>query len=49
MKVVQEQVGHWRGSAWESSASAAAAVVGWLRDLRSQCLREKTGTSKKAQ
>lgn len=39
VKLLQEQVGHWRGS-----VSSVA-----LRDLRSQCLREKTGMSKKAQ
>lgn len=38
-KELQEQVGHWRGSL--SSAE--------LRDFKSQCLREKTGMSKKAQ
>lgn len=42
VKVLQEQVGHWRGSEEVSSAVE-------VRDLRSQCLREKTGMSKKAQ
>lgn len=39
MKVLQEQVGHRRGSVSSTE----------LRDLRSQCLREKTGMSKNAQ
>lgn len=42
VKELQEQVGHWRGS-------SVAMVSVELRDLRSQCLREKTGMSKKAQ
>lgn len=43
-KELQEQVGHWRGSSvWLS------VEEGELRDWRSQCLREKTGISKKAQ
>lgn len=45
VKVLQEQVGHWRGS----SAALFMLSEVLLRDLRSQCLREKTGISKKAQ
>lgn len=40
VKELHEQVGHLRGS---TSASDS------FRALRSQCLREKTGMSKKAQ
>lgn len=42
VKVLQEQLGHFRGS-------SLLLFPGELSDFRSQCLRLKTGMSKKAQ
>lgn len=47
-KVLHEQAGHWRGSSLLSAATLLDGDV-LLKDWRSQCLREKTGMSKKAQ